>query len=121
MTSPVMNEQFILETLSGVITPEGPNHHCVASMWAILDAYDREVTRENMEEIVATAMNLHNRVNRLQAMATTRSAFKEGLLSPEFLDDNIAALQNSADANRNTLIKHMQTLMECSEDEDPLH
>lgn len=121
MASPILNEEIILTTLAEPIIPKGPNPHCIASMWAILDAYDRDILRDNMSEIVATAMNLHNRINRLQAMEVIRQALEDGTLSTTFVNENIAGLQKAVEAHRATLIGYVKELTECANDEDSIN
>ncbi len=121
MTSPVMDENILQ-----FLTKEPPSIDNIdrlqtASLMAIVDAFDRKVTRDNFVMIAATAMTLGQVMARLGILKSTEGFFNGGDLNTAMFDQATKGLMAMAATQHAVLERQVSVLVQCPNDKDPVH
>ena len=116
MSSTLLNEDLLADILTIESSAENGPDLRTASLMVLLDAYDRQVTREAFFKTAKTVVQLCEMMGRLESTTGINSSFTKGNLSAEMLLDALTKITSFAEVHRKSLAHDVSLFMQCPED-----
>ena len=120
MTSPLLDEELILENLDPDY-PTDPDTLRGVELAFVVDAYDRKVEREEFYNITQKCFCLLNAVTVMEYSTRLYQAYRRSETPSPALEDGMKATYNTMKAYRGDLHMMLQRVMECPETEDKIN
>lgn len=121
MADPVLDENLILARLrwprDEIDVPVLEN----AAMCALLDLYDRKVTRDAFIAMASPCVALYASLARLDTLASIQEVFDAGVLDKSSFDTSVRRLKGTIDGQRGQVSDIVTQLKLCPTSADPVH
>lgn len=121
MASAVYNEGMIMQNLSYPSDQQTTLAIRQAALLATMDAWDRDLKREAFGEIIGDAMPLQEALSRLEILYGVADLIASGKFELSYITNTIEENLQRAETHRHNLIKHMELVVQCPNDEDSKH
>lgn len=123
MVSPILNEDWILDLLK---TAPGPNAEAIAriqagTLQALLDLYDRKVTRTEFVTSAAAIVDLYATTAKLGLMGRVEGVYHKDLLNQTAFDEAMAALETLVGKQADAVSGIIELVSKCAPDAEPIH
>lgn len=118
---PVLDEEGILELLSMPVQVQTISALQAGAVQALLDLYDRKVTREEFIKSAAPCIELHAQAAKLWLLNNISRVYADGALDAERLTkahDGLTAITTAAAARVHDIVSK---LTQCPTSEDKVH
>jgi hypothetical protein len=110
--NPQLDEEGILATLQMPLALGALQHIRRAAVFAVMDAFDRDVNREFFAAILSDCVNLNETAQRLELVAAVYKDFEDGTLTAEKLDEYGEALGHTFEKYRVLTLEHATLVSE---------
>lgn len=121
MTDPVLHEPTIMEALDCLPVAENTSRLQAAAMLSLLDAYDRNLTRENFVTLASAALALHTQMGKLYMIDSVRENDRAGVLDAEMLDTAVKGVRVMAIDAHAEVFGLMRRVVACPTSQDKVH
>jgi hypothetical protein len=121
MADPIFDEQGIIDMLSVPVAREYSQALKAGAAQAIIDMFDRKVTRDEFCKALEPVLNLYSYVGRLQMVGSIRDTFDKGELTPMAFDDANKQLSEFIRQSCLVTIETVKRLKECPTSGDKVH
>jgi hypothetical protein len=121
MTSPLIREDVIKNTLSLPVVTEHIDQLNMANMLAILDGYDRKLLRDEFSKILSTGFQFFDASARLDLIFSLKKLFEAEAPQQKLLDEAAVGLTQRADHWRKRLYEIMEVVSQCPGDQDTIN
>jgi hypothetical protein len=121
MADPILDEDGIRYLLKAAVSPDNVSELQAGAVQAMIDLYDRKVTREDFVEMLAPAIALYGSVAKLWILSSIESVFDGGDLTKERFNTARIALSDLVRKQAETVIDHVKRLQECPTSQDKVH
>lgn len=118
---PVLDEEGILELLSVPVSPATIAALQAGAVQALLDLYDRKVTREEFIQSAAPCIELHAQAAKLWMLGNINRVHAQGELTEERFrqaHEGLTSLTTAAAARVHDIVSKV---MQCPTSEDKIH
>ena len=121
MASPVYNEKMIM----GALALPSAEQTCLAirqaSLLATMDAWDRDIKREEFGDVLGNALPLGESLARLEILYGIADLIASGKFELQYVTTTIEDMLARAEGHRKKLLKCMELVVQCPADEDTTH
>lgn len=121
MSDPVLDEEGIIALLKCSITPETVGALQAGAVQAMIDLYDRKVTRAEFIEQLAPCIALYGQVAKIWLLANVESVFDSGDLDKARFVQAREGLEHIVRKQAETVIELVKRLQMCPGSQDALH
>lgn len=120
-SNPLVNEENILSVLRSEPQLETLMYFRRSAVFAVVDAFDRGVTRDFFASILSNCVNLNEVARRLELTAHIFSDFDKGVLTREKLGQLIVALTENFEKYRVAIAEEARVLAEMPQADEVIH
>lgn len=121
MASSLMDEEHIKQLLKAPATYEYVNALQAGAAGAMMDLYDRKVTRDEMAEGLQRCLILYGQCAKLFMLKNIEAVFKGGTLDQPTFTKADTELTDIIRRQSEAVIDMVKRLEMCANDEDPIH
>ena len=121
MADPILDEDGIIMLLKAPVGYETTNLLQAGAVQALLDMYDRKVTREEFCEHASRCIGLYNEAGKLWMLGNIFEVYLDGSLDRSKFDTAKASLVELVQRQCETLIDMVQRLKQCPTSQDKVH
>lgn len=121
MADPVLDENLIEYLLSCHVTHDTANAVQAGSVQALIDLYDRKVTRDVFLTEAAACVSLYGQCAKFWMLGSIKNAFESGLLSEEHFLEAEKNLSELIEAHAKKVHELVGRLKQCPTSKDPVH
>lgn len=121
MADPVLDEDNILHMLSAPLTLDTLDYVQSGAAQALVDLYDRKVTREQFIALASPVLAFYAQIARLRMIVSVDEVFAQGTLDQATLDKAKVGIVTLLEKQRGTVVDTVKKLMECPTSEDRVH
>ncbi len=119
--NPRICEDVIMSTLLMPITLPNTEALRTAATLAVIDAFDRGLTREAFIDMLNCSNELHNYLSRIRTIQAMHNMQKEGVLSEEVLTKAFDDLVKYSQAARSVMVRYVSVVQKCPTAADNVH
>ena len=121
MADPIFDEAYIMHLLTAPPSPENCEYHQTGAAQALVDLYDRKVTREEFITAASQCLSLYSTTSKLRMVHAIRDTFDSDGLSAEKFDKADHDCREVITKQAGILITTVKRLMQCPTSEDKVH
>jgi hypothetical protein len=121
MVSPVLDEEHIQQLLKAPATADYINSLQYGAAAAVMDLYDRKVTRGEMAEGINRCLILYAHCAKLYMLKNVEAVFQQGALEQTTFATAEVGLTELMRRQSEAVVDMVERLKMCSSDEDPIH
>jgi hypothetical protein len=120
MVSPILNEDIIVNLLSvkASVDTIPPLQH--GALQALLDMYDRKVTRDVFIQNAVKCVALHTNMAKLHMLRNIQVLFEEGTLGAASFERANNELTTLVEEDARQVIACVKEMMKCADDGTPI-
>lgn len=121
MSDPLLNEEMIILLLQASPDDQSVAEVQAGAAQALMDLYDRGVTRAEFGEMAMSCLGLYSQTAKLVMMLRINEAYERGDVTDENIKNAIGALQNLIRKQADTVSDIVKRLLQCPTSEDKVH
>lgn len=121
MADPVLDEQQIIQLLKAPCTVEMVNILQSGAVQALVDLYDRKVTRDEFTAMASPCIALYGQCSKLWLLDNIKDVFMTGDLTAQRFDDAKNGLADVIRKQAETVIEQVKRLQLCPTSQDQVH
>jgi hypothetical protein len=121
MADPVLDENIILALLQCAPLQENLGRIQQGAVQALMDLYDRKVTREEFASAASPCLALFGQCSKLWMLGNIENAFRAGVVDQNTLDEARAAIQDLLSKQIESVVGVVERLRECPLTTDKVH
>lgn len=121
MADPIFNEQAIIELLAVPVNVEYANALQAGTVQAIIDLFDRDVTRDELLTALEPALHLYAYVEKMKTLRSIKTVFDEGTLSADKFDVATSQVSERVRQLCMQVTEIMKRLQQCPTSMDIIH
>ena len=121
MSDPVLDEQYIIELLRCPVKAETVTMLQGGAVQALIDLYDRKVTREEFANLASPCLALYGQTAKLWLLANIEGVFDSGDLDKDRFVKAREGLENLVRKQAETVIEIVKRLQTCPTSQDKVH
>lgn len=103
-----VEDQDTIDGLDTVVTPKTAQRIRSSAFMAIMNAYDKHVTRESLADMLDLTVRLFDMTARINFLTATKVIAENGTIDPLQLAKSLALITTEAEGARTKLIEHMR-------------
>lgn len=122
MVSPLLDEDWMITLLKAPTTAgDGPDRIQAGAAQALIDLFDRKVTREVFLESATPCLALYGQCAKLWVLRNIKQVYEEGALDPSAFAKAETGLTELILRQSEELVNLVKRLQMCPNDEDRVH
>lgn len=121
MADPIIDEELIMALLKGTVCPDNVNRLQQGAIFALVDLYDRKVTRDEFTNMASSCIALYGQLAKLWVLRNIEQVYDEGELDKPRFHTARDALQDVIRAQCEGVIDIVKRLQACPTSEDKVH
>lgn len=121
MADPVFDEDYILHLLALPVTVDCVDGLQAGAAQALIDLYDRKVTRDEFIENFAKCLSLYSYGAKLNMLHSVKARFDDKTLTENSFKETDARLCDVITKQAQTVAELMKRLKECPTSVDKIH
>jgi hypothetical protein len=121
MADPVIDENLIVDLLDVPPSPDTARQLMAGATMLLIDAYDRQISRDYFVSVVHNAMSLHTYAGQYGAVTNTQRLLADGKLSAEVLVTSSDAAVRLLNQYIALCLRQAHLLRECPLSTDRVH
>lgn len=121
MADPVLDEQHIIELLRSPSIPENVNRMQAGAVQALMDLFDRKVTREEFTNNASKCLLLYATASRLNILANMQAVYDAGNLSDGEFARATSELSHLMRIQSEGVVDMVERLKLCPTSQDLIH
>ena len=121
MPDPILNEQLILEVLQEPFQPATAEKLAHASILAVMDAYDRKITREAFVDLLDSAVNLNSMCVQTLLLSNILRKKAANTYKDADIDEGLKKIITMGDMHRDRLFMMADLVAQCPQEADTKH
>lgn len=121
MADPILDEDDIMSLLRSPISAENVSRLQAGAVQALIDVYDRKVTRDEFVNLASPILALYGQVGKLWMLSNIRDVYDAGNLdNGKFVAAN-TTMEDLIRKQAETVIEIVKRLKLCSTSQDVVH
>jgi len=121
MSDPVLDEENIIDLLRCPVKAATVGRLQAGAVQAMIDLYDRKVTREEFINALAPCITLYGSAAKIWMLANVRAVHEDGDLDTAKFDHAMSALEDLTRKQSETVVEVVKRLIQCPTSQDPVH
>jgi len=121
MADPRLDEDYIRALLSVPVTHENTDAIQQGAVQALIDLYDRKVTRDEFLTAGAACLSLYGQCSKLWMLHNVRAVYKDGTLTDQKFLDADKAFCDIIRKQSETVVEIVKRLQLCPTSKDPIN
>jgi hypothetical protein len=121
MADPILNEQEIILLLRAAASPDNVARLQTGAVQALIDLYDRKVTREEFLHSAAPCLTLYGSAAKLWLLENIHGVYAEGALDQERFTQAARGLEDLIRKQAESVIDIVRRMQLCPTSEDRVH
>lgn len=121
MADPVLDEDYIMQLLRSPVTHETADLIQGGAAQALVDLYDRKVTRDEFVAACSRCLSLYGKASRFNMLQDVRVVFDAGNLDKNSFDVADKGLRDAIRTQSEGLVDLVKRLMQCPTSRDPIN
>jgi hypothetical protein len=121
MSDPIIDEDGIILLLRASVTPDNVNAIQAGAIQAMIDLYDRKVTREEFCEMLAPCLALYGQTAKLWLLHNIYSVHKDGNLDDERFQKAATELTAVISKQVDSVVEIVSRVKQCPTSKDKVH
>lgn len=121
MSDPVIDEEEIIALLKAPVSPETVARLQQGAIQALLDIYDRKVTRDQFIDMASPCIALYGQMAKLWIMANVRMSYYHGDVDEVRINAAIDGLEKLARVQAESVIEVVKRLQMCPTSQDRIN
>lgn len=121
MADPVLDEQNIVALLRCPIKAETVGRLQAGAVQAMIDLYDRKVTREEFINAIAPCITLYGSAAKIWILDNVRVSHEDGQLDAATFDQAMNGLADLTRKQAEIVVEMVKRLIQCPTSQDHVH
>ena len=121
MADPVFDERYIMHLLGAPASFENTEFHQTGAAQALIDLYDRKVTRDEFITSASQCLSLYSTTSKMRMLHRIKDVFDAGDLNIEAFAKADAELKAVITKQTTYVLALVTRLMQCPTSEDNVH
>lgn len=121
MADPVFDEDEIIACLRAPVTDDTLTVLQDGAMKALLDLYDRKVTRDEFIKMASPCVALYGHINKMWLLASILGAFTDKKLTESAFTEANATITSFIRRDAEVVVEHVKRLKMCPTSQDAVH
>lgn len=121
MADPVFDEELIIQLLKSTVSVDNVGRIQQGAVHALVDLYDRKVTRDEFTTMAAVVLALYGQSSKLWVLNNIKEVHDAGELDTERFNNARIALEDVCRKQCESVIDILKRLKECPTSADKVH